>query len=455
MPNPFAGLTIGSTALQAFQYALDVTGQNITNVNTKGYSRQQVNLAASMPESVSNSNNFQLGTGVTIESIDRIRDVFIQERYRTASSENSRLESIDLSLQQVESVFSETETTGMSSQLNDFFNAFQDLANNPESGATRTAVRDAAKAVALTFRTMDSQLSQIDTSLSTQIQSKIDEVTSIASQIADLNEKISFATASGQTANDLMDKRDLLLQDLSKIVNVDVQNKSDGTVTIYAGNVQLVKGAASSSLPNGLDVTNLRLTDASGTVNLTGGTLAGLTQSLQFLRSYRTNLSTIATSLITNVNTLHQVGITANNTTNVLFFSGTGASNMYVSIPVLNDVNNIATGIQGTPGDGSQALSISRLREKKEVLLRNSTIGDFYGNQLSQIGQDKSYNASALETQQAVVQQLDNLQQSQSGVSLDEEMMNMMRYQRSYQAASHYISVCDQVIQTLIEQLGR
>jgi flagellar hook-associated protein 1 FlgK len=454
MPNPFAGLTIGSTALQAFQYALDVTGQNITNVNTKGYSRQQVNLAASMPESVSNSNNFQLGTGVTIESIDRIRDVFIQERYRTASSENSRLESIDLSLQQVESVFSETETTGMSSQLNDFFNAFQDLANNPESGATRTAVRDAAKAVALTFRTMDSQLSQIDTSLSTQIQSKIDEVTSIASQIADLNEKIGLATASGQSANDLMDKRDMLVLDLSKIVNVDVQNKSDGTVYIYAGDVELVNRGSSYSLPNGLDVTNLQLTDISGTVNLTGGTLAGLTQSLQFLRSYQTNLSTLATSLITNVNTLHQVGITANNTTNVLFFSGTDASNMYVSTPVLNDVNNIATGIQGTPGDGSQALSISRLRETKDALLTNSTSGDYYANLLSQIGQDKSYNSSALGTQQAVVQQLDNLQQSQSGVSLDEEMMNMMRYQRSYQAASHYINVCDQVIQNLIEQLG-
>ncbi len=244
MRSSFSGLDIAYRALQAQQQAIDVINQNIANANTPGYSRQIADLAATPPYTIPALNRDasagQMGTGVAVTDIQRARSSFIDYQIRGESQTQGQWGKMRDALNQVEVVFDEPSDSGLNSLLSKFWQSWQDLANNPQDDGARRALVEQAQSLAVSLNSKYSQLTAIQQDLDRQITLGTQNVNQLAQQIASLNVSIAQVEASGQQANDLRDKRDLLLDQLSKTMGVTYYENSDGMVNVFLGGRQLV-----------------------------------------------------------------------------------------------------------------------------------------------------------------------------------------------------------------------
>jgi len=459
MPSPFMGIDIASRALRAFQYSLDVTGNNISNVNTKGYSRQAADLAQSDPTIFYSGQRISLGSGVTVSTVYRARDMFLQSRRLDAQAEQGRLDTLVTNLGQVDSTLLEPSDDGISSALTSFFDAWSSLASNPNAPASRSEVQMAGQTLANRVKDTYGRLQTLKTQFSSEINSTFDNIDQLSSKIADFNSQIRAANAGGVTPNDLLDKRDQALQELSKLVNVTTYEFGDGSVAVYTGQLNLVDSGGSQPIPRTYNASTQSVTDGKSNYSLKEGKLTGLFQSVTAISSYQTQLDSLANNLRTQVNALHQTGI--NNlspaTTGLSFFNDSvpqsGAIDFDLSAEVKADPDAIAAGTTGKSGDGGLALVLSQLRDTKVVGLGSKTFNGYYTELASGVGSDVDEYTTALSAKAAVLDQIDTQIQSISGVSLDDEMANMLRYQRSYQAAAKMLNMFDQVTDDLINMV--
>ncbi len=246
MSNVFGILNTGRTALLTQQKAIDVTGHNIANVNTDGYSRQRVNMETNEPYS---SQPGQTGTGVRAAEIQRIYDRFLGAQINNENQNLGNWETQKGVLERVEIIFDESSGYGLNQAMSEFWNAWQDLANNPSDYAGRTALLAKSETMTATFNNMYSNLTQIQRDIDTSIKGTVKEINSITERIAGLNEKIALIEVGGQNANDVRDSRDLLLKDLSLMIDIDSFENSDGKVTVLtAGGRPLVENISSWNL---------------------------------------------------------------------------------------------------------------------------------------------------------------------------------------------------------------
>ncbi|PMP78261.1 MAG: flagellar hook-associated protein FlgK, partial [Roseiflexus castenholzii] len=218
MPWTFFGIELASRALQSMQMAMNTTGHNLANINTPGYSRQRVNLVTTEPQVLQGVKTLFMGSGVRVESIQRIRDTFLDGRVANTSSQYYRLNTLYQRLTQAEDVFSEPTDAGLSRQIVGFFNAFQELSANPENVGIRASVYQQADGLARTFRQLAVRLDEIFAEMDQRVRAAVSEINSIAQSIADLNVKIRYNKALGTTPNDLLDKRTNLIEKLSEYV---------------------------------------------------------------------------------------------------------------------------------------------------------------------------------------------------------------------------------------------
>lgn len=457
MPSPFMGIDIASRALRAFQYSLDVTGNNISNVNTTGYSRQSAALSQTDPTIFYSGARLSLGSGVTVSTITRARDMFLQSRRLDAQSEESRLDTLVTNLDQVDSAMLEPSDDGISSALSSFFDAWSSLSSNPNESASRSEVQMAGQTLATRIRDTYTNIQTLKEQFTQEADSTLDNIDQLTSKIADLNTQIRSASAGGVEANDLLDQRDQALQSLSELVNVTSYENTDGSVTVYTGQLNLVDTGGANAIPRTFDAASQTLSSGNQNYKIKEGKLAGLFQSITAINSYQTQLNNLANNLRTEVNALHQTG--TNNlspaTTGLNFFNNTtnGAIDFALSDEVAADPDAIAAGTTGSSGDGGLALSMSQLRDTEISTLGNKTFSDYYSDLASGIGSDVDEYETALSAKSAVLEQIDTQIQSVSGVSLDDEMANMLRYQRSYQAAAKMLSIFDQVTDDLISMV--
>ena len=221
----FGLLDIGRGALLAHQKAISITGHNIANVNTPGYSRQRVNLETTLGLTDASG---QMGTGVKVSNIQRIYDQFLGSQVNTASYNQGKWEAQKSSLERVEIIFDETTGFGLNQAMGDFFNAWQDLANNPEGHTERQVLVGKSEIMAGTFNNISSDLNQLQNDLDSSIEGAVLEINTISGEIADLNAKISDIEKSGQNANDLRDKRDVYLKELSSMIDISSFEGRDG-----------------------------------------------------------------------------------------------------------------------------------------------------------------------------------------------------------------------------------
>jgi flagellar hook-associated protein 1 FlgK len=459
MAGTFHGINMASNALRAFQRALDVTGHNISNVDTAGYTRQTVEFRANDPTQFWMGGVHSLGNGVSIASVNRIQDAFLEQRKLGASGDTGKFMQMTDSLNNIQSLFLEPGGSGIADAMDKFFNAWSALSSNPNEATARMQVQQAGDTLASRVRTTYSSLKDQATFTQESIKDTLDQVQSLSQKIAELNGQIRQKQAEGSEPNDLMDMRDQALRDLGQLVDINTFQQPDGTVNVYMNQLTLVDSAGAVPTPMSYDTMTNTISDASGTFDVRSGKLRALFESAEQIKSYEGNLDSLANNLRTQINAIHQTGTNPLGNTGVNFFNDSvpqsGAIDFDLDPAVAANPQAIATSTTGDPGDGGLALAISRLKDQSVGALGNVTFGNYFGNMVSDIGRKAQYWQAQVDNQQAMNAQIDNQIQAVSGVSLDDEMANMLRFQRSYQAAAKALSIFDQMTEDLINMVQR
>ncbi|MCE9557622.1 MAG: hypothetical protein K8R88_01595 [Armatimonadetes bacterium] len=271
-----------------------------------------------------------------------------------------------------------------------------------------------------------------------------------------VSNQIRQASVNGAEPSDLLDRRDNLLEQLSGLVNVTTQDQADGTVNVFMSEATLVDGATSTDLPSGINAAG-QLTDGTHTYTVRSGQLAGHLSNTTQIKTQLAQLDTLANTIRTQVNAIHTTGLNANGTTAINFFNDalpgdpqTGAIDFDLSVEVASDTKNIAIGVTAAAGDNGLALQISGLRSVSVASLGNKSMLDYHKDNVAAVGSNHAYFMNAADTQGAIAEQIDNQRQAVSGVSIDDEMSNMLKYQKSYQAAAKMVGVFDQMAQDII-----
>lgn len=462
MANLFGLMNIGQSSLFAHQQAIDIAGNNIANVDTPGYTRQRINL---QQESVVYSNGLSLSTGVKAdEGVQRLYDQFLTAQIHEENESFGRWQAQNESLQKAELMFNETSGYGLSNAMNQYWNAWQDLAHNPSGVAERTSLLSAGQFLSSTFNQLSESVSGIRDTIDASVQNSVTKVNQLAEQIAELNNQISKIEVTENNANDFRDQRDQLVLELSEIIDIDSFEDGDGNVTISVGNGKpLVEGPFSWSLTtaDNAGVQDVFWEDSSGsTVNITtaisGGKLKGWIESRDVLiNDYMTQLDALADTIITEVNNLHTNGLDLYGNPGQVFFTGSGAAGISVNNAIEADVNLIAAAdagppAEGLPGGNSIAIGIANLQNALTMSGNTATFGNYYSALVGKIGSDVQSSDFNHDHQSTMIQNLENHRLEVSGVSLDEEMINLVKYQQAYSSAAKLISTADEMLDTLL-----
>ncbi|HEX3032838.1 MAG TPA: flagellar hook-associated protein FlgK [Bacillota bacterium] len=492
MSSTFFGLEIGRSALQTQQKALDVTGHNIANANTPGFSRQEAVLAARNPFTVPGYNRpttpGQVGTGVQVEQIRRIRDSFVDAQVRTENKNLGYWTAKQDALTKVEVIINEPSDSSLRSVLDQFWESWQELSKDPESLSVRSVVRQRGIAVAETINHMDQLYSELQYDLNDNIKTKIQDINSIANQIAEINKQILPIEAQGDKANDLRDRRDLLVDKLSQLADVNVWEDGLGQLNVTLGGWSMVRGSKVSLMDTVNDPLNegyvnvVWADDTSQAVNLAAGELKGLLEArgswdatagevVGIIPAMRKGLNEIAKNIVDTVNAEHSVGYDLDGNTGNNFFKPfdvtwppvgkTYAQCITVDQEILDGLGAIAAGsLAPAPapivGDGANALAIAQLKQAKTMALAvgMGTVDDYYRSQIGKLGVDSQEAQRMVDNQQSLVDMLENQRQAVAGVSLDEEMTNMIKFQKGYEAAARVITVMDEMLDKIINGMG-
>lgn len=464
MPTLNNAMNLALTGLKAGQMGLNVAGHNIANVNTEGYTRQELVQQAASPITI---NKFTFGTGVDVLDISRTRDAFVDTQYRSRNEELGSFEKQAESLSVIEGIVNEPSDTSLHNTIKNFFNSMQDLATNPESSSVRATVREQGRAMTTMFNQISTQLTDLQKSKNFEIEDIVNKVNENLRKIAELNLDIARSSAPGRTSNDLADQRDVLLDELSGLVDMNsFEDPATGTVSVtIAGQAFVVNG---NYLQLGTEVEHnagqelikvLNPTDKSE-IPISSGELYGLLQIRdKTIPNLISELDTLASSIIENVNDIHRQGYgiqgsRASAPTNLDFFDGTDAATISLSYEVLSDPSNIAASADGKPGDNSNALAIAQLRNA-EILNNDSfTFEDYLGGIVSSLGLEAKSMYEKVDTQQIMVDSLQNYREQLFGVNMDEELTNLIKYQQSFNAAARVITTVNELMGVVV-QLGQ
>jgi flagellar hook-associated protein 1 FlgK len=575
--SPFFGLDIGVTGLRAAQQELDTAAHNVANASTPGYSRQRVRLVQAPPWTFPAFNRTgmpgQIGSGVTVQSITRVRDTYLDLQVQAQTSLKGQWDTRQQELAKIESIFPEPSDSGLGGVISKYWSAWQDVAADPTSTAARAALTEQAASLAMELNRDSKQLSMMATGIDRQLSQQVATVNDLAKQIASLNGQIQRVTITGDNANDLMDQREQLLEQLSAIVPTMVLTHPDGTMSVLVGGTDLVSGVFARQMVASTDAAahvNPQWADG-GAVSLPSGQMKALLDVRDVdLASYRSQLDSLAQGIADATNTLHQRGVDANGNAGLALFTyypGNAAATLAVNPAIaanprlvaaaaspnapgdgtvaglladLQSARSYSAGIAGTDvvggmdlttnttarlmaiaagtaaaqtytfsvggaansltltgadgstqtitvadmaAGGTQILNFDQLGIRLTVstsadvkagadLVADLTAGgqntlqvvslyspsqttsDFYAGLVGKIGAASSQAAEMSVNQQLVVDQLNNQVQQISGVSLDEEATDMIKFQHAYQAAARVITTMDEMLDTLINRTG-
>ncbi|MCQ6563557.1 flagellar hook-associated protein FlgK [Paenibacillus mendelii] len=506
MTSTFHGIETAKRSLYAQRVGLNTLGHNITNANTEGFSRQRVTLTTARPIEAFGMNRStaagQLGTGVEASAINRIRSAFLDEQFR---GENKYLGNWQIraeTLSKLETVVNEPSDTGIRTVLEKFWSSWSDLSKDPASATNREIVKQTALSLVDAFNQTSTQLQNLSNDLTNTIDTKAQQANTMLQSIADLNMQIKKLEGLGDNANDLRDQRDLYTDQLSKLLNVTVTETEDG-YSLMMGGTNLVEGTEVTEL------TAAALTGAYASGDLNNGELFGTFVARDVnVNSYMNQLDTIARTMaegnlqvtlpagsmyngteltvdqvvtVKGINGLHKLGYTMETpaTMGLDFFTfdtnsgatGITAASIRLNPAIVSDSNKVAssmrtapngTGISVVQGNNTLALLMSQLKDTNFSFdetaaggaVTETTLGSFYNAMVGEIGiqaqeaNRQYYNANTLVTQ------VGNSRQSVSGVSLDEEMSDMIMFQNAYNAAARFMTTVDELLEKLINGTG-
>lgn len=470
MSRIWSMMDVGKRSMMNSQTSLQTTAHNIANKNTEGFSRQRVETKTNVPVG---QGKLRIGMGARPGEVTRVNNPYIEKQIETEGNKLGLMEGRASMLGRVEQVYNEQVNKGLNQFMSEFFNSLRELANNPESLATRTMVKESAYYLAKDFQRMDRQLNEIQEDADFRIAATVEEINQITREIANLNEKVTSVEIQGVTANDERDRRDLLVKKLSKMINIRYGESEDGQLSITAGNsAVLVSGFSNRDLftsatkekdgkpEAGFDVFYRATKDGTPvkiTNQINAGEIGGLLQVRDVVvAGLRDKVDQLAYTLSREVNAAHTQGFDRYNRQGVSFFNPLGdvkgaAENLMVNKTIMDDVGRIAAGGQpGAPGDNRIANVMSSVQYKKMLSEDSFTVDDFYNSMVGQIGIETQRANSALETQVDTVKQLENIRESISGVSLDEEATKMIEFQKTFDASARLITTADEMMDTVL-----
>jgi len=548
-------LSTAISGLLAFQRALATTSNNITNVNTEGYTRQVVSLGTRSPQLIGNG---YLGKGVDVTAINRVYDSFLVSQVNDKTSSTKQYEAYSAVASQIDSTFGSADV-GLAPALENFFNSLQDVANNPTSTPARQVLLSEASSLNSKFNTLNRQVEDLRSGINKQLEATSTSLNSLATSIADLNQSIIAAqgAAGGGQPNDLLDQRDVLVRQLAELTDVTTLPQGDGSLNVYIGTGQsLVLGVTASKIAttrnefDALDVGFSVITGSTATPiteQLSGGKIGGLLDvKRNLLNTTQDALGRVAIGMANTFNAQHQLGDDLNGNAGGLFFTDVDVSSpkalpssnnnpasgaigitiddvnqLQVSeyrlnydgsnftllrmsdltvvdtfatadLPrtmasegfTLNLTGSVASGDQfmvrpvryaagniglaisdpasfaaaasgNAVGDNSNALALAALQTQKSLGGGTASFLGAYGELVADIGVKTNQARVSGAAQQGLLNQAVDAQQGLSGVNLDEEAANLIKYQQAYQASAKIISVVDSLFQTLINAVGR
>lgn len=467
MTDIFGVLNMGTKALTVQQKGIYVTGNNIANVNTPGYSRQRLNVSSDV--SVTTGIGL-MGSGVKANEIQRIYQRFLGVQINNETQSLGQWEAYKDSLEKVEMVFNESGGYGLNQVMSEFWNAWQDLSNNPSGSVERTVLAAKSEMLAATFSQNSEDLQQIQQDIDSYLEGAVDEIKRLSENIVDLNQKIIQMEANGHIANNYRDQRDLVLKELSELINIDSFENDSGAVTVSVGSGQvLVEGTQIydlSTQPDASGHKDITWIDSSGnpliiTNDISGGKIKGWLDARDIdISNSLSQLDTLAQNLMTEVNAYHAIGYGLDGSTGNDFFIGSPTAASIRLNPLISSDTNLIAAAEGfnivpgdKPGDNGNAINIANLQEKRTMNLNTTTFGDYYDSMVSDAGLAVQQATSYYDHQDQMVLQVENYRESISGVSIDEETVNLIKYQNAYQAAAKLINTADEMMEILLNMI--
>ena len=465
MPGLMVGLEIGKRALMANQVWLQTIGHNIANANTVGYTRQRVSIAASYPET---SIYGPIGSGVTVDNLHHVRDLFLGQQYRSAQKDLGEWSFKDKALAQIEQTFNEPEDEALNDVINEFWNKWNDLAQNPENTGNRNFVISSANELIRNFHTLAQGLTDQRDAVDRDLTNMVAEVNRMTNEISRLNQQIKRQELGDEQAMDLRDARDLLTDELSSLIDVNTMEKSDGTTIVSMGQMILVDSGdsfaidAKPEISKGITTHKIVWKGTNVELKNLRGQLAGLMETRdKIIPNYMSDLNDLSRTIVEQVNNLHRSGFGLDGSTNIDFFdpSFTDAVNIRLNVDVTNNINKIAASDSNDPdavyGNGNLAAAIYDLRGAAVLEGGTTTINDYYTSLIGKVGVEAREASSFNANYELLLSQIDNQRQSIQGVNLDEEVTNMVKYQHALDAASRVITTMDEALDTIINGMGR
>ncbi|MDR7073155.1 flagellar hook-associated protein FlgK [Fictibacillus barbaricus] len=500
MTSTFHGLETARRGMFTQQVALQTTGNNISNANTPRYSRQRVNFSQTeaYPAAARNRPQIpgQMGTGVEAGSVQRVREGFLDTQFRGENNKYGYWNSRSEALEKMEDIMNEPSDNGLAKTMDRFWQSLQDLAVNPEDSGARSVVRQRGLAVAETFNYLSNSLSSIQEDMKSQAELVGKEVNSYLTQIANINQQIKEIEPHGYLPNNLYDERDKLVDQLSTLVNVKVTKEPSGGLALpmaegsysielldvkgnsFATPVKLIDSAINPQTINTVSInydstskmaesitvvgaTPINITDVSG------GKLKGLLEAYGYedngsvkgiYPEMLNNLDGMASQFANKFNEVHQAGTGLDGQTNYSFFDLTGTSGAAKSIKLHSDTNNldhIAAAKSAFNGDGSNALALADVKNTDLAFTGGTaTLQSFYEGAIGKMAVDAQQAVRLTDNSAVLSDAVEQRRTSVSGVSLDEEMTNMIQYQHAYNASARNITVIDEMLDKIINGMG-
>lgn len=447
-------LSLLSNALEVDQTALQVTSNNVANANTPGYSREVVHLAAQAAYTIGVTS---VGSGVTIQNIEGIRDAVLEQRLNQETQSQGQLNAYVEQMTQVQSSLNDTAGSGLGAAFNDFFAKIQALSVNPSNVSARQALLSSAGNLTAGLNAVANGLVQQRTNVDAAVVQNVQEVNGLTAQIATLNKQIATATGLRQDTNSLVDQRGQLLNQLSNLVDIATVAGDNASITVTTGNgAALVVGSQSTALTTqvGSDGVNHVFSGAQDiTTGISGGQLAGLIQARdQGIPGIQQQLDTMTQTFVTAFNTQHQAGFDLSGAAGGAFFTIGNATRPAATISVaITDPTKIAASSDTTSGNNVNALALANLQT--QAISGSQSVMDLYTGTVSTLGNEVSTATNEQNAGKLILTQIQNQRSSYSGVNLDEESVNLTRFQQAYQAAAQVLSVIDSLTSTTINMI--
>jgi len=447
-----SGLNIALQSLLAQQTAIETTSNNIANVNTPGYARQRAELTETDPVTI---GSLTLGTGVQVSQISSLRDSILDSRVNQETQQQGQLGSYLSNAQQVQTLFNETNGNGLQAPLTAFFNSLSQLASSPSDLNVRGTVVTAAQNLASAFNQTSRSLTATQNGIDRSVVQTVSQINTLTAQIATVNAQVSGAIGSGQSAGTYIDQRNQLINQLSTLVDVSTIDAGNGSLTLTTSSgAPLVVGGQNFQLTTQVGTNGLQNIFSQGTdvtSKITSGQLAGELQVRDgVIPATLSSIDSLAASLATAVNTQNQAGYDLNGAPGGnIFVPVTSTTGAAAALTVATtDGSKIAASSDGTPGDNGNA---NRLLDiQNQAIVNGQSPLSAYSSLVFQIGSDVSTAQSKNDAGSAVLQQLTNLQGGVSGVDVNEEAANLVRFQNAYQAAAQVTSIINSLLQTTI-----